>query len=266
MRCVSVVVPTFRRPELLREAIRSALAQPETLEVLVVDDSPEGSAAEVPAAMNDARVLYLKNQEPSGGKPAIPRNLGAQRITGRYAHFLDDDDRIAPGAFAALVCELDKNPRVGVAFGVVQPFGEGEAVAHETRYFADAARRARRAGQSRSRLWLVSTLLHQPTVLVNSACLIRREHIEALGGYRPHVAPLEDVDFYLRAIRRFGGAFVDEVILEYRVGHSSLMHGPQLGERCAEAHRHILSAYRESWGEFEYRALQIFARALLRFS
>ena len=262
MRCVSVVVPTFRRPALLREAIRSALAQPETLEVLVVDDSPEGSAAEVPAEVNDARVIYLKNREPSGGRPAVPRNLGAQRITGRYAHFLDDDDRIAPGAFGALVRELDKNPRVGMAFGVVQPFGDGEILAHETRYFVDAARRARRAGKSRSRLWLASTLLHQPTVLVNSACLIRREHIEPLGGYRAEVAPLEDVDFYLRAIRRFGGAFVDQVVLEYRVGHSSLMHGPQLAERCEKAHHHILSAYRESWGELEYRALQVFARAV----
>jgi glycosyltransferase involved in cell wall biosynthesis len=266
MRCVSVVIPTFRRPEPLLEAIRSALDQPESLEVLVVDDSPEGSAAELAGAMDDARVRYLKNPEPSGGKPAVPRNLGAKNITGRYAHFLDDDDRIAPGAFAALAGELDRNPEVGVAFGVVQPFGEGDAVAHETRYFADAARRARRAAKSKSRLWLVSTLLHQPTLLVNSACLIRREHIEALGGYRPHVAPLEDVDFYLRAIRRFGGAFVDQVILEYRVGHSSLMHGPELGERCATAHNHILTAYRESRGELEYRALQVFARVIYRLS
>ena len=266
MGCVSVVIPTFRRPTLLREAIRSALVQPETLEVLVVDDSPEGSAATVPPAMNDTRVRYLKNPRPSGAGPAVPRNLGAKQIEGRYAHFLDDDDRVAPGAYRALVGELDKNLRVGMAFGVVQPFGEGETVTDETRYFADAARRARRAGKSSSRLWLASTLLHQPTVLVNSACLIRREHIEPLGGYRAEVAPLEDVDFYLRAIRRFGGAFVDQVVLEYRVGHSSLMHGPQLTERCEKAHHHILSAYRASWGELEYRALQVFARALSHLS
>ncbi len=264
MRCVSVVVPTFRRLSLLREAIHSVLAQPETLEVLVVDDSPEGSAADVPASMNDPRVLYLKNPEPSGGKPAIPRNLGAKRITGRYAHFLDDDDRMAPGAFAALVGELDRNPRVGVAIGVVQPFGDEEAVAHETRYFEDAARRAQRASDSKSRLWLASILLHQPTVLVNSACLIRSEHIDPLGGYRAPAAPLEDVDFFLRAVRRFGGTFVNQIVLQYRVGHASLMHAPLLEERCRNGHQHILKWYREERGEFEYRALQVFARGYLR--
>ena len=44
----SVVIPTFRRPDELKEAIASVLRQSgATLEVLVVDDCPEGSARDV---------------------------------------------------------------------------------------------------------------------------------------------------------------------------------------------------------------------------
>jgi len=42
---IAVVVPTFRRPTQVVEAVASALAQDGvTVEVFVADDSPEGSA------------------------------------------------------------------------------------------------------------------------------------------------------------------------------------------------------------------------------
>ena len=260
---VSVVVPTFRRPAFLREAVASALAQPETGEVIVVDDSPEGSAEATVAELSDRRVRYVKMAEPSGGRPALPRNQGANAAVLPYLHFLDDDDRVVDGAYGVLSAALEKNPGVGVAFGVVQPFGSAEALAHEGPYFESAARRARRAMRFGNRRSLVTTMLHQDTALVNSACLIRRPLVAALGGYRAHVSPVEDVDFYIRAIRRFGGTFVDRPVLHYRVGHSSLMHSKGGGERTSQAYRHIASLYKETYGQLEYRALQLFARTML---
>lgn len=260
---VSVVVPTFRRPIFLAEALRSVLDQPEVGEVIVVDDSPEGSAAATVEALADARLRYFKMAEPSGGRPALPRNEGARLATLRYLHFLDDDDRIVAGAYGALSAALERDPGVGVAFGVVAPFGPPEAMAHEGPYFESAARRARRAMKFGNRRTLVTTMLHQATVLVNSACLIRRPLVAELGGYRPELSPVEDVDFYIRAIRRYGGAFVDRPVLHYRVGHSSLMHSAGGNERTREAYRHIASHYRATYGAVEYRALQLFARTVL---
>jgi len=260
---VSVVVPTFRRPAFLLEALRSALGQPETAEVIVVDDSPEGSAAATVESVGDPRLRYFKMVEPSGGRPALPRNEGVRLATHRYLHFLDDDDRVVDGAYGALSSALERDGSVGVAFGVVAPFGVGAEVAKETAYFQSAARRARRAMKFGNRRSLVTTMLHQSTVLVNSACLIRRPLVEELGGYRPHVSPVEDVDFYIRAIRRHGGVFVDQPVLHYRVGHSSLMHSAGGNERTRQAYEHIASFYKETYGRLEYRALQLFARTVL---
>ena len=259
--CVSVVVPTFRRPAFLAEAVESALRQPETLEVLVVDDSPEGSACETAAALG---VRYLKMDVPSGGKPALPRNAGARLAGGRYLHFLDDDDVVLDGAYGHLAGALERDPGVGVAFGVVVPFGDERALPHERTYFADAARRAARAIRLGSQRAIVTTMLHQPTVLVNSACLIRRHLVELVGGYRAEAAPVEDVDFYLRAIRQFGCAFVAKPVLHYRVGHPSLMHSERQAERTCAAYAHIGTLYKQTWGVLEYRLLQLLAHTLLR--
>src|SRR5689334_14881172 len=72
---VSVVIPTFRRPQPLVEAIRSVLDQEGVqVEVIVMDDSPEGSALPVVAQLGDARVLARRMPQPTGGNPSLVRN------------------------------------------------------------------------------------------------------------------------------------------------------------------------------------------------
>ena len=142
---ISVVIPTFRRPGLLAEALRSALAPSGvTLEVLVLDDSPEGSARDVIASIEDPRVKYRKREVPAGGNPALVRNEGWRSVRGGCIHFLDDDDRGLPGVYREVVDAVKAHPRQGVAFGRVAPFGDdADALAHERTVFSRAARRAR---------------------------------------------------------------------------------------------------------------------------
>src|SRR4051812_14024794 len=130
---VSVVIPTFRRPQALREALESVLAQEGVqVEVRVLDDSPEGSARETVEGFGDARLTYVKREVPTGGDPAVVRNEGWPAARGRYVHFLDDDDRVAAGAYRAMVGALDANPRAGMVFGRVDPFGnDAEVLAHQ---------------------------------------------------------------------------------------------------------------------------------------
>ncbi len=64
----SVVIPTFRRPETLIEAISSVLRQRDaSVEIVVIDDCPEGSAEGAVTRLADARITYLKNPAPTGG-------------------------------------------------------------------------------------------------------------------------------------------------------------------------------------------------------
>jgi GT2 family glycosyltransferase len=259
---VSIIIPTFRRPAQLVEAISSALAQEfVSVEVLVLDDSPEGSAKHAVEQLAHPRVTYVHRTEPSGGRPALVRNEGFGLSTGRYIHFLDDDDRLAPGASAALANTLDHHRLAGVAFGWVVPFGDDpEALRERQRWFKRAADIAR---DSHGRYRTVATILFKGTLMVNSACIIRRECFDALGGFDPALHVYEDVDFWMRAIRKFGHVFVDQPILEYRTGASSLIHdlnGDWAPVR--ECYRLIQHKYRAEHGALEYAVLHLFSRLL----
>jgi glycosyltransferase involved in cell wall biosynthesis len=142
----SVVIPSFRRPKPLGEAIASVLGQPGvSVEVIVIDDSPEASAEGVVAAIGDARVRYLNNPAPSGGWPSSVRNLGWPLAQGDFIHFLDDDDIVPDGHYAAVKKIFAARPDVGVVFGRIEPFGDApEAQLQQERaFFDDRARRAR---------------------------------------------------------------------------------------------------------------------------
>lgn len=91
MPFVTVIVPTYGRPQFLREALDSVLAQTvEDLECLVVDDGSP-TPVELP---RDPRIRLLRRA--SNGGVAAARNVGIEAATGRYVTFLDDDDILAP--------------------------------------------------------------------------------------------------------------------------------------------------------------------------
>jgi glycosyltransferase involved in cell wall biosynthesis len=90
----SIIIPTFNRGRILRDALESVFVQgvPE-VEVIVVDD---GSTDETEAVvgMYGSRVQYVY-QENRG--PAAAKNEGIRRARGRYIAFLDSDDVWLPG-------------------------------------------------------------------------------------------------------------------------------------------------------------------------
>lgn len=266
--CISVVIPTFRRPALLVEAVASALDQDGVaVEVLVLDDSPECSAREAVASMADPRVTYRPMAVPSGGRPALVRNEGWRLARAPYLHFLDDDDRVAPGAYRAALEAFATYPKRGVVFGRVEPFGENPGdLEHERRVFARAARCARLYGRSGSRLLPFAHTYFTPTPLfVNSACLVRREVVGAVGGYDPDLPVCEDLDFYTRAMRASGYVFLDQVVLEYRIGAGSLMHAHRAGsDTVSAAARRSYAKYRAAHGLAEFLALKVVGKLVLR--
>ena len=259
---VSVVIPTYRRPVQLVEAVRSALDQEGVnVEVFVIDDSSDASASAAIKSLGDKRITYRRMEKPTGGLPSKVRNLAWPWAHGRYIHFLDDDDRMEPGAYAALIAALEKRPRVGVAFGRIEPFGTNAPIlARQQAYFKNATRRARLSWFFRSRLLMVANMLFKPTVLVCSAAILRKECVEALGGFDEQLKLVEDVDFYLRAIREWGCVFVDRVVLNYRTGAPSLMHAQRDSTGAIISYGRMFSKYRERHGKLEMLFLKLIAR------
>ncbi|MFT3907589.1 MAG: glycosyltransferase family 2 protein [Steroidobacteraceae bacterium] len=264
---ISTVIPTYRRPEQLVEAIDSALAQNVAGEIIVMDDCPDGSAAAAVAPYTSQPVRYFRHTPASRGRPALVRNAGWKHATGRLVHFLDDDDRVADGFYAEAIRRFDARPKTGVVFGHIRPFATSDAadLSHEVAFFSTASRRARLAARLRLRSWLVANLLFKPTLLVNSACIVRRECIQALEGYHTDLELNEDVDFFCRAIRSFGFDFIDADVVHYRINPDSLMHGRPDDTAFAKVYKLMHRRYREHHGNLELMSLKLAMRTIGRF-
>ena len=267
----SVVIPTFHRPKELSAAISSVLGQHDaTIEVFVIDDSPEGSAEETARTFQDPRITYLRNPNPTGGVPSVVRNIGWPLAKGEFVHFLDDDDIVTEGHYAAVKAAFAANPAIGLVFGRIEPFGNGPAsqLNHERQYFADAARKAALSGRFGARFAFTGRMLFDKAILVCSSSVIRRECVERLGGFDPSIRLMEDADFHVRAMRECGVLFLDRPAIRYRVGEPSLMHSPnpteaqKQGERLG--HRQMHAKYRKEHGALEFYALALFTRTVLK--
>jgi glycosyltransferase involved in cell wall biosynthesis len=267
----TVVIPTYRRHKELVEAIASVLDQPGvTLEVLVVDDSPEESARETVESIRDIRVNYFSNPKATGGVPSVVRNLAWPRAKGSFVHFLDDDDIVPSGHYTAVKSSFSRHSDVGLVFGRIEPFGDGPAwqMEHERRYFAEAARNASVCQRLGPKWAFTAHMLFDRPVLVCSAGVVRRECIARVGGFDPMIRLMEDADFYARVMREFGAYFMDTVSLRYRIGTPSLMHSPNPDEmqlRDQRVGRRLMQAkYRRERGSVEFYALAALARTVLR--
>ena len=108
---VTTVIPTYRRPPLLKRAVRSALNQ--TRDDLIVSVFDNASGDETPRIVadfmkGDPRVQYFCQPENIG----MVKNFqyGMSRVQTPYFSFLSDDDLILPGLYEEAIEALEREP------------------------------------------------------------------------------------------------------------------------------------------------------------
>jgi glycosyltransferase involved in cell wall biosynthesis len=115
---ISIVVPTYRRPETLRRALESISSAVSTsYEVIVVDDCPEATGAAVAKHFN-ARYVHKAGIDRG---LSVSRNIGIELSRGHMLAFLDDDDFFLPGGVDRLLGGVSVGG-AGVVFGDYQTF------------------------------------------------------------------------------------------------------------------------------------------------
>lgn len=103
---VSVIVPTFNRPERLRTALHSLARQSfQNYEVIVVNDAGLPVEAVVKDLNHDGRITLVNHDRNRG--LAASRNTGLRQAKGQYVCYLDDDDRYLPDHLETLLSNLE---------------------------------------------------------------------------------------------------------------------------------------------------------------
>ncbi|WP_051558917.1 glycosyltransferase family 2 protein [Allorhizobium undicola] len=102
---VCVIIAAKNASATIGRAVRSALAEPETAEVVVVDDgSTDGTGAEALAADDGSGRLQILRFDVNQG-PAAARNHAIEASTAPLLAILDADDFFLPGRFSQMLAE-----------------------------------------------------------------------------------------------------------------------------------------------------------------
>ena len=102
---VSVIVPTYNRPDRLQVALSSILAQTyQDFEIIVVNDGTLDVSDVIAPLNRDGRITVIRHDRNRG--LAAARNTGIRAAKGTYIAYLDDDDTYLPDHLQTLVTTL----------------------------------------------------------------------------------------------------------------------------------------------------------------
>lgn len=182
---ISVIIPTHLRPNLLKEAIESILAQAHRPdEIIVVDDANDELTREVvqvAGRQSSVPIIYVWNDKAPGACGS--RNCGAFRSTGSLIAFLDDDDLWHPEFLSELAFMMQSSPADFVMSGLNR-HEEGEL---------PYLRATPRGLTSQD-------IVAYPRSMTGSNVLYRKSAFSAVGGFDRSVPVFNDWDLFIRLV------------------------------------------------------------------
>lgn len=199
---VSVIMPFLNAERFLDEAINSVRAQSfPDWELLLVDDGSNDGGRMIAARhmQADPERVRLLEPDPDRRGAAAARNRGIAAARGSLIAFLDADDLYLPDKLARDVAALEADPESAWAY-------------HATRWFFEDGRQrgwTERLGVRLDRrydppeLLLRIILEERGDIPCTCGVMIRREAIEAVGGFDERFALYEDQSLWAKLLLGF---------------------------------------------------------------
>ncbi len=203
---ISIVLPVYNGEKYLRESIDSILAQTmRDWELIVVDDCSKDATPAILAeyAARDRRIRIVHNEE----NQRLPRslNIGFAETRGEFLTWTSDDNAYAPEALREMVSYLRRFPEymmVNAAMDIL--------------YMPES--RLEKSEQFDADPWKMFVQNR-----IGACFLYRRQVLEEIGGYDPEMFLLEDYDYWLRILIRYGCiAHIRKTLYRYRMHEGSL--------------------------------------------
>lgn len=191
---ISVILPTYKRPEKLDRAINSVLNQTyDNWELFVIDDNNQGDKfrEETSEFMENYitfdNIKYIKHQQNQGGSAA--RNTGIKKAAGEYIAFLDDDDEWMPEKLEMSINKLEAAPvEYGVCF---------------SNYYVVTSKRTFMPLRKKAVGDIYKQQLIQDHASPTSAVVAKQECFEKVGLFDTSLPARQDYDMWIRLARYY---------------------------------------------------------------
>lgn len=194
----SVVMAAFNAAATLELSARSALLQTDSdLELIIVDDGSTDSTLAIAEqlAAADERVVVLPKRQ---GGPSSARNLGISRARGALITFLDSDDFLLRSFLARMRASLEVDPAAGIGYADSWVLDRGTELIRKTRLGAKGWHFEPPAEPPADPLERSVTLASGN--FIGGVRTVRREALEAAGGFDEALSFAEDYDVWMRIV------------------------------------------------------------------
>jgi glycosyltransferase involved in cell wall biosynthesis len=200
----SVIIPTYNRPESLKEAIQSVLRQEYTyFEIIVINDGGVDVQGVINGLNAGKKIRYINHEKNRG--LAAARNIGIRIANGKYIAYLDDDDIFYPSHLDILVNFLESN-EFKVAFTeacrAYQTKENGKYIIskRDIPYAVDFCEDQ----------ILINNMMPVLCVMHEKSCL------DEVGLFDESLTTHEDWDLWIRMSRKFRFAHIADLTCEFR--------------------------------------------------
>jgi glycosyltransferase involved in cell wall biosynthesis len=215
---VSVIIPTYNRADIIRDALESVLAQSyQDFEILVVDDGSSDNTGEVVASVGSNKIRFMRSERNCGCSAAY--NRGISEAAGNLIAFLDSDDIWEPGYLEREVDFLARHPEVGVVFCDTEIRGPAIHVSSIVSLM-DAFPRFLQQSPKASEYFVDARQMYlcllQEVPIKPSATTIRREVFSKAGVFDEQWPSGTDWDLFLRMSRVTNFGYIDQALVTQR--------------------------------------------------
>jgi len=197
---VSVLIPTYNRGYIIRDAIESALSQTyRNFEIVIIDDGSSDNTREIVEGFRDARVRYLRHDHNRSCSAAY--NTGIAAATGQLVAFLDSDDLWEPDYLERQLAFFTRHPEADVVFTDTQIREESRTVPSLIGLMKAFPRLLE--AQTKAEEYVFSSrqlyvCLLEEVPIKPTACVVRREMFEKAGVFDENCPSGTDWDLFLR--------------------------------------------------------------------
>lgn len=219
------MIPTFRRPDLLRQSIRSALAQDSDVrfEVVVVDNDSDAAGANAIDALvrsfADTRLRLYRNSHNLGMFGNWNRCIELAR--GAWLSILNDDDLLHSDFLRSTMAQMQRQADIHLLFTKSEFMDERGSDSRRKLSKLKQACKKVNSGLLQKKL----SRLRTEDIFLDSPCsslatLFRRQDALDLGGFKAHAFPSADYVFFSMYHLRFGSHQLNQYLGYYRIHQS----------------------------------------------
>lgn len=231
---VSVIIPTYRRPDTLARAINSVLNQSyPNFEVIVVDDNDpntedRSSTEQLMLGYRDhPKVKYVKHLHNKNG--AAARNTGIKISEGDYITFLDDDDEFLEDRLKHQVERLENlDDSWGACYTSYKKINKDHTIQNSS--------------ERREGFLYKEALMRSIYLGSGSNLMVRRSVVDKVNGFDESFKRNQDLEFLNRVLEEHKLAYVDSCLL---VIHYEIRENKSTYEQMKQTDRHYLNKFGE---------------------